>query len=196
MVEMGDGVCAGLFHGCWFDYDELPEGGRRVRIGARSPEKAGWEGLGGEICGYFANVAAIRLDRFDGDLIRIFCDMRIGETVSMAVDRGTLVLREVTYRYSEYADPSVVVLEYLDPAPDCAFLDSWDRELRTITVMREDWPKPPTRETAKVPMDWEYLPYDCRWGNYIVYLTENYTGEYAYPGDGVEYTLYLTTAKG
>lgn len=196
MVEMGEGACSGLFRGCWFDYDELPEGGRRVRIGARSPEKAGWDGLGDEICDYFANVAAIRLDCFDGDLIRIFCDMRVGETVSMAVNRGTLVLREVSYRYSEGLEPSVVVLEYLEPAPDCPFLDSWDRELRTITLMWEDWPYVPVEETAVIPGDWEYLPYEARWGNYIAYLTENYTGEYAYPGDGVEYTLYLTTAKG
>ena len=196
MVELGEGSCAGLFRGCWFEYDELPEGGRRVRIGARSPEKQGWEGLGGEICNYFANVAAIRLDRFDGDLIRIFCDMRIGETVPMAVDRGTLVLREVTYNYSSFSEPSVVVMEYLDPAPECPFLDSWDQELRTVTVMWEDWPDPPVAETAEIPMDWEYLPYDARWGNYTAYLNENYTGEYVYPGDGVEYTLYLTTTKG
>ena len=196
MVQMGEGVCSGLFHGCWFDYDELPEGGRRVRIGARSPEKVGWDGLGEEICDYFANVAAIRLDCFDGDLIRIFCDMRVGDTVRMAVDRGTLVLREVSYTYSEDFEPSVVVLEYLDPAPDCEFMNGWDRELRTVTLMWEDWPSPPVAETAEIPMDWEYLPYEARWGNYTAYLNENYTGEYVYPGDGVEYTLYLTTTKG
>ncbi len=196
MAEMGDGTCSGLFRGCWFDYDELPGGGRRARIGAISPEKTGRDGLGAGICDYFANVAAIRLDCFDGDLIRLFCDMRVGETVSMAVDRGTLVLREVSYRYSEDYEPSVVVLEYLDPAPDCEFLNGWDRELRTVTLMWEDWPSPPAAETAEIPMDWEYLPYEARWGNYTAYLNENYTGEYAYPGDGVEYTLYLTTTKG
>ena len=75
-------------------------------------------------------------------------------------------------------------------------MNGWDRELRTVTLMWEDWPSPPSAETAEIPMDWEYLPYEARWGNYTAYLNENYTGEYAYPGDGVEYTLYLTTTKG
>ena len=49
---------------------------------------------------------------------------------------------------------------------------------------------------VSLPGDWEYLPYEARWGEYTAYTNPDYIGPYAYPGDGVDYTLYLTTAKG
>ena len=52
------------------------------------------------------------------------------------------------------------------------------------------------RETIAVPADWEYLPWEARWGDYTIYMNEGYTQPYSYPGDGVDYTLWLTTAKG
>ena len=51
-------------------------------------------------------------------------------------------------------------------------------------------------EFARIPADWEYMPYPARWDEYTVYMNEGYTKLYEYPGDGVDYTIYLTTAKG
>ena len=51
-------------------------------------------------------------------------------------------------------------------------------------------------ETVSIPADWEYLPYEGRWGDYTVYNNTDYIGEYEYPGDNVDYELFLTTVKG
>ena len=40
------------------------------------------------------------------------------------------------------------------------------------------------------------FPWEARWGDYTIYMNEGYTRPYSYPGDGVDYTLWLTTAKG
>ena len=51
-------------------------------------------------------------------------------------------------------------------------------------------------ETVELPGDWEYLPAEGRYGDYTIYMNAGYTQSYFYPGDNVDYTLYLTTAKG
>ena len=51
-------------------------------------------------------------------------------------------------------------------------------------------------ETVELPADWEYIPAEGRYGDYTIYMNEGYTQPYFYPGDNVDYTLYLTTAKG
>ena len=47
-----------------------------------------------------------------------------------------------------------------------------------------------------MPTDWEYLPFECRWGDFTAYTNDRYIGDYQYPGDGDGYLLFLTTVKG
>ena len=79
------------------------------------------------------------------------------------------------------------------------FLDSWDGPMRAVTVHWEEFPngvRVTRDEKVRIPADWEYLPRQGRWGDYTVWMNEDYTKLYEYPGDGMDYTLYLTTAKG
>jgi hypothetical protein len=80
-----------------------------------------------------------------------------------------------------------------------SLLEAWDGPLRTVTLVWEDfrtgvlirW-----TDFVRVPADWEVLPYEGRWGEYTIYMDHGHTSLYQYPGDGVDYTLYLSTAKG
>ena len=76
--------------------------------------------------------------------------------------------------------------------------------MRTVTTVWEDYvpgdgesfERTERTEFARIPADWEYLPYEARWGDYTAYANAGFTEAYSYPGDGVDYSLYLTTAKG
>ncbi len=109
------------------------------------------------------------------------------------------MLRESRFRYGEDSGLVTTIYDYKSPPPELPFLDSWDKPLRTLILHWENFEGSELKtwtETVRVPRDWEYLPYEGRWGNYTVYLDEGYTKPYVYPGDGPGYTLYLTTAKG
>ena len=117
----------------------------------------------------------------------------------MAVDRGTLVLRELSHRIDEETPAVVNRFTYTEQPPAFSFLDGWERPLRRVTLVWESYyggEHQVRTETVQLPDDWEYIPWEGRWGDYTIYMNEGYTIPYFYPGDGVDYTLYLTTAKG
>ena len=73
------------------------------------------------------------------------------------------------------------------------------KPLRQVTGIWEDWydgTEHLRREEYYLPGDWEFLPWEGQSGDYTIYMNEGYTRPYFYPGDGMDYTLYLTTAKG
>ena len=131
-------------------------------------------------------------------LFRLDCTTVNGETERIAVNRGTLMLEEITQDYLNY--PSVTTcFQYTQEPPVYDFLKGWEKPLRTVTVLRESFESGEQKtqtDVLRLPADWEYLPYEGRWGNYTIYMDAGYTKPYAYPGDGVDYTLYMTTAKG
>ena len=92
-----------------------------------------------------------------------------------------------------------MTVSYPDALPDFSFLDGWDKPLREVTGIWEDFYDGDVHvrtETYELPGDWEFLPWEGRWGDYTIYMNKGYTRPYFYPGDGMDYTLYLTTAKG
>lgn len=80
---------------------------------------------------------------------------------------------------------------------DSRVTKAWTEGVRTVTVNIENFEdgKPVVKiYKIRVPKTWEYIPeeffiYNC-------WMNEGYTREYEYPGDGVSYTLYLTSAVG
>ena len=146
----------------------------------------------------FRDAGALRLDRIEEDLIWADCLYRGGYRQKLAFDRGTLVQRELVVLSEEGEVLGSNCYDYTQE-PDFRFLDSWDEALREVTVTWESFNgQEPTRytETVSIPADWEYLPYEVRWGDYTAYNNEDYIGEYEYPGDSLDYELFLTTAKG
>lgn len=189
----------GQYRGCYFEYARGVDGQLRAVISGFGPDAANPEVRDTYISDYLNGAAIIKLDRIDGDLIRTHVDYKGDWQQDIAFDRGTLVLREMVHRIDEETEPIVNTFTYDEQPPAFSFLDSWDRPLRHVTLVWEDYYNGGPhvrRETVELPMDWEYLPDEGRGGDYTVYMNEGYTQLYFYPGDNIDYTLYLTTAKG
>ena len=193
-----DDYSSGEYHGCRFEYEHFTDG-QRAMIGAFDEADGSWDKLDGILTESFSSLLSVRLDRVEADLCWLECVAWGGMREVLAVDKGTLVLRQREVYYAEELPPSVTVYEYTQSPPRLPYLDGWDGEMRTVTLCWENFSGPVRNtwtETVEIPADWEYLPYDGRWGDYTVWMDPGYTKPYVYPGPGVDYTLYLSTAKG
>ncbi len=203
-LSVGEGYLGGEYRGCYFDYEDAGDGVKRARIGSFREDAGSLELLDHYVSDFLTGVCIVELDREEDDLLWLTCTFRGGYRETAAVDRETLVLRELDYVYDPAFPPSVTQIDYAEPTLDCSFLDSWDGEQRTVTAIWEtclwneegDYTPEIRTEFHRVPADWEYLPYEGRWGEYTVYRNAGYTESYEYPGDGLDYSLYLTSAKG
>ena len=199
MLTDAYGMISGQFKGCYFELGVSTDGKTRPQIGNLDSKAGSMERLGSYITDMFSSVAYMELDRIEGDLIWANARYAGGFRQKLAFDRGSLALREVM----SLADSGEVIgdmeLNYSLPAPNYAFLDSWERPLRTVRVLWESYPgglRELKSETILLPDDWEYLPYEGQSGEYTMYNNDRYIGDYAYPGDGDSYMLFLTTVKG
>ncbi len=149
---------------------------------------------------YLTEALSVTLDRVEDGLLLVDFRYSGGYWQKAAFDRETLILREADFYSGTQQPPSRTLVEFPDERPLFDFLDSWNGELRSVRLVWEDFVDGKARvrrEDVRLPSDWEYMPYEGRWGDYTVYMNEEYTEPYEYPGDGTEsYTLYLTTAKG
>ena len=199
ILSIMDGYISGYFNGAYFTWQERDNGRFLSSIEDLDPGYTDPEARDGYLTEYLSGIAEMRYESTEGDLIWAECTVRGGMLERVAVDRGTLVLREVQVFYSEEYPPSSTVFLYDDTGPALECLDSWDGPMRTVTVHWEEFPdgvRTTRDETVRIPVDWEYLPWQGRWGGYTVWMNADYTRLYEYPGDGMDYTLYLTTAKG
>ncbi len=115
------------------------------------------------------------------------------------VDKQTLNIVKTVHDNDGY----VVEEEYIYNEPNelMNVLDDWKGEMKNVTVVYETYKdgNPVTyTEEYEVPYGWEVIAdnnlYDTP--EFSVYLDEGYTQEYEYPGDGIDYTIYVTTAMG
>ena len=199
LLTGGEGYYSGRYRGCDFEYGETADGSVRALIGAVDSGAQRSAGLDNFVLSVFSDPVALRLDRIEGDLIWADAIYTGGYRQKLAFDYGTLVLREAISLSEDGEVLGSTVYEYRNPAPELEFLKSWDAPLRDIRVIWEDYPngvRQVREETVRVPQDWEYLPYEARWGDYTPYTNDQYLGDYAYPGDGEGYLLFLTTVKG
>ncbi len=191
----------GQYRGCYFEYEKTADGAMRARVSGFDPLAGDWENNEDFITDYFISCVTLHLKEIKGDLIRAWAMTDYGSKQEFDLDRGTLALKRETYYYDPQGEPqSVMTLSYpRDGLPDLSFLESWERPLRRVHLVWEDWYDggPHIREeTVELPADWEYIPAEGRYGDYTIYMNVGYTQSYFYPGDNVDYTLYLTTAKG
>ncbi|MBQ9721545.1 MAG: hypothetical protein IJV64_12755, partial [Oscillospiraceae bacterium] len=191
----------GLYRGCAFHLAETEDGLIRPVIDRFDRSEDGAKRGNDYLSAYLSGVCVMTLDRMEDDLVWAVCTFRSGFQENMAFDKGTLVLREVNFSYGDDMDipPSVTRFTYGEKAPDAAYLDSWDGPMRTVTLVWESFEggeRHVRTEFVQTPADWEYIPEESVGEDYTVYMNRGYTQGYAYPGDGVDYTLYLTTAKG
>ncbi len=200
LLTGGEGYYSGRFRGCDFEYEETEDGTMRARIGSIDSELTSMGGMDSFILDVFNDPTALLLDRIEDGLIWTEAVYSGGYRQKLAFDRDTLVLREAVSLADDGTELGTSVYEYNTPKPDLEFLKSWDAPLRKINVIWETYSDSGEQilrtETVEVPMDWEYLPYEARWGEFTPYTNEEYIGPYVYPGDGAEYLLFLTTVKG
>ena len=140
--------------------------------------------------------------REEEDLIWLQLISEYGYQVNVAVDKGTLVLRELEYYYQDSPEPtSSNTLVYTDTPPSFKATEGWDMPLRSVTAVWEEYDASVSdfayrTETLQLPYNWEYYPNDARYGDYEIYNNPRYIGPYQYPGDFVDYSIFLTTVKG
>ncbi|MBR4550170.1 MAG: hypothetical protein IKO83_09700 [Oscillospiraceae bacterium] len=203
-VSYGESYVGGQFRDCFFEYETCEDGAERAVVGHIATEEDAVD-LNNYLTDYLSGVVIVQLEQEEDDIIWLACTFRGGYRERIAVDRGTLVLRAIDYSSGDMVPPSEIRFDYMKPAPVYPFLESWKGAMRTVSLVWEsfefdeesgEWERAVRTEEVSLPGDWEYLPYEARWGEYTAYTNPDYIGPYAYPGDGVDYTLYLTTAKG
>ena len=199
ILRGNDNYVSGQYRGCYFEYQRCADGKMRAVVSGFDPAAGNLDERDEYISEYLEGASIILLDSVEDDLIRTHFTF-VGDWLQdVAFDRGTLVLREMRHQIDETFDPIVNTFTYDEQPPAFPFLDGWDRPLRHVTLVWEDWydgGPHVRRETVELPADWEYVPTEGRYGDYTIYMNEGYTQPYFYPGDNIDYTLYLTTAKG
>ncbi len=187
------GKYSGQYAGCFFECGERPTI-RAFEEGAGSQER-----LNSFLADYMKTPAVLKLDRMEENLIWADAVFSGGYRQKWAIDRETLILRRIVSLSEDGEILGMTLFDCSEPAPECAFLDSWDLPLRTVTVVWEnytDGARNIRRELVQIPADWEYYPEEALLGDYTAYTNEDYLGDYVYPGDGGDYLLFLTTVKG
>ena len=199
VLNMADGLIYGEYRGARFEYGPDEQGVVRARITSFDDSAGSFKANDTILTDLFSMAALMKYEGTDGERIHIRSVSEYGYRDDFEISRGTLALLREAYYYNGDEPVSVVTVSYPDTLPDFSFLDGWDRPLREVTGIWEDFYDGDVHvreERYELPGDWEFLPYEGRWGDYTIYMNKGYTRPYFYPGDGIDYTLYLTTAKG
>ena len=143
-------------------------------------------------------IAITRLPDEGADLIRLTCteeeeifyvDYGFSSTV-YTIDRGTLALKK-TESFDEN-DESFFTAKYSygDKLPEPDTIAAWKGPLRTVSLKLLYSDGETLGLSFTIPADWEFDVYEyCPWGT--AYLDEGCTELYEYPGDGIDYTIYV-----
>ena len=143
-------------------------------------------------------IAITRLPDEGADLIRLTCteeeeifyvDYGFSSTV-YTIDRGTLALKK-TESFDENDDSFFMAkFSYGDKLPEPDTIAAWKGPLRTVSLKLLYSDGETLGLSFTIPADWEFDVYEyCPWGT--AYLDEGCTELYEYPGDGIDYTIYV-----
>ena len=136
-----------------------------------------------------------------GETIRLTIENRYADEYygwdEYILDKGTLhIIRVNTFdEYGSIVCSTVVTTG--DEFDHSDIFSAWD-STRTVTFiyneLQMDDSVLTTELTLEVPDTYELLPYVDEYMN--LYMDEGYTMPYEYPGDGVDYTVYMTNISG
>lgn len=143
-------------------------------------------------------IAITRLPDEGADLIRLTCteeeeifyvDYGFSSTV-YTIDRGTLALKK-TESFDENDESYFTAkFSYGDKLPEPDTIAAWKGPLRTVSLKLLYFDGETLGLSFTIPADWEFDVYEyCPWGT--AYLDEGCTELYEYPGDGIDYTIYV-----
>ena len=143
-------------------------------------------------------IAITRLPDEGADLIRLTCteeeeifyvDYGFSSTV-YTIDRGTLALKK-TESFDENDESYFTAkFSYGDKLPEPDMIAAWKGPLRTVSLKLLYSDGETLGLSFTITADWEFDVYEyCPWGT--AYLDEGCTELYEYPGDGIDYTIYV-----
>ena len=143
-------------------------------------------------------IAITRLPNEGADLIRLTCTEEeeifyvyygFSSTV-YTIDRGTLALKK-TESFDENDESFFTAkFSYGDKLPEPDTIAAWKGPLRTVSLKLLYSDGETLGISFTIPADWEFDVYEyCPWGT--AYLDEGCTELYEYPGDGIDYTIYV-----
>ena len=116
------------------------------------------------------------------------------------VTRQTLTLKTIEWIYGYNDSTSRIELRHGSDvkAQDFGMLQAFDKPTRTVRCiceLHDENGKPITSERT-VETAYNAEPLFASSNVLNLYLDKNYTKEYVYPGDGIDYTVYATDAMG
>ena len=148
-------------------------------------------------------VANMMLPGDGADFIRLTCtqeeeiffiDYGSSSTV-YTIDRGTLALKKVESFDENDVSYYTARFDYGKKVTEPDTIAAWKKPLRTVTLNLLYSDGRTVRQSFKVPSDWEFDAAEyCRWGT--VYMDKGCTKPYKYPGNGINYTLYVCEGAG
>ena len=178
------------------------DGVRRPCVGSVNRDPMREEELEKMIQKYLTDYDRVQFLREEDDLIWIRLIHKYGHHTDAAVDKGTLLLKQLQFFYGDSTEPaSENTFIYTDTPPAFEPLQGWDMPLRTVTAVWETFDPAIQNfayrtEAIQLPYNWEYYPNEARYDDYAIYTNPRYMGPYQYPGDWVDYSIFLTTSKG
>ena len=197
-VTTGSGEICGQLDTLSYACIRQPNGKARIRVNEIMEDSDAFGRWNHAVTGYLANIVNMHLVKTDGENCILRCRTRADELEEITVNRLTLALQKIDVIREDEQIPSVC-FTYDEDVPAFPFLGGWKGAKRTVTLIWESYDGSDFRtwtEFVRVPADWEVYPWQAQRGTFTAYLDHGYTKQYQYPGDGIDYSIYLTTAKG
>ena len=136
------------------------------------------------------------------DLIRLTCteeeeifyvDYGSSSTV-YTIDRGTLALKKIESFDENDESYYMAKFSYGDKLSEPDTITAWKGSLRTVSLKLLYSDGETLGLSFAIPADWEFDVYEyCPWGT--AYLDEGCTEPYEYPGDGIDYTIFVSEGE-
>ena len=143
-------------------------------------------------------IAKMLLPEEGVDLIRLTCteeeeiffvDYGSSSTV-YTVDRGILALKKIESFDENDESYYMAKFRYGDKLSEPDTITAWKGSLRTVTLNLFYLNGETLRLAFTIPADWEFdVSEYCPWGT--AYLDEECIEPYEYPGDGIDYTIFV-----
>ena len=147
-------------------------------------------------------IAIMRLPDEGTDLIRLTCteeeeifyvDYGSSSTV-YTIDRGTLALKKTELFDENDESYFMAKFSYGDKLSEPDTIAAWKGPLRTVSLKLLYSDGETLGLSFAIPVDWEFDVYEyCPWGT--AYLDEGCTELYEYPGDGIDYTIFVSEGE-
>ena len=149
--------------------------------------------------GNIENLVEEKGDIYSFDIVSTYGidDEAFTSSVHYRVDKGSLALKEIIYNEGT-EDESVTTFHYGDEIDTYALLNSWERDLRTVTIVavlhNDSGDEIQITRKYEVPDNMSIVPY-CPHET-ALWADKNFTKPYVYNNYLDDYTFYVTDAMG